>query len=77
MLERVKYEADQEKNVSAEKRKIAQQYAQVDISNRKTLWTHFGYIKYDGNPQFDIISNVLGCYQTTETETERRKRSSS
>ena len=32
MLERVKYEADQEKNVSAEKRKIAQQYAQVDIS---------------------------------------------
>ena len=31
MLERVKYEADQEKNVSAEKRKVAQQYAQVDI----------------------------------------------
>ena len=29
MLERVKYEADQEKNVSAEKRKVAQQYAQV------------------------------------------------
>ena len=32
MLERVKYEADQEKNVSAEKRKIAQKYAQVNIS---------------------------------------------
>ena len=32
MLERVKYEADQEKNVSAEKRKVAQQYAQVDFS---------------------------------------------
>jgi len=35
MLERVKYEADQEKNVSAEKRKVAQQYAQVDISYDK------------------------------------------
>merc|ERR1711990_1273083 len=31
MLERVKYEADQEKNVSAEKRKVAQQYAQDAI----------------------------------------------
>ena len=40
MLERVKYEADQEKNVSAEKRKVAQQYAQVDILFDKPLgWT--------------------------------------
>jgi len=31
MLERVKYEADQEKNVSTEKRKVAQQYAQDAI----------------------------------------------
>ena len=37
MLERVKYEADQEKNVSAEKRKVAQQYAQVDFSY--TVWS--------------------------------------
>ena len=39
MLERVKYEADQEKNVSAEKRKVAQQYAQVDFSYRYTVWS--------------------------------------
>jgi len=73
MLERVKYEADQEKNVSAEKRKVAQQYAQDAIKLLKQKLKE----EKDHQAEIDYLyrEQAAQWWEKREAEWERERNS--
>lgn len=73
MLERVKYEADQEKNVSTEKRKVAQQYAQDAIKLLKQKLKE----EKDHQAEIDYLyrEQAAQWWEKREAEWERERNS--